>query len=66
MSRMREKVRDYLDMGVVEVWVVDAEARTTMVYAGSTMMEHTSGELKVPETPIVLALSDIFKVLDEY
>jgi Uma2 family endonuclease len=66
MSRMREKVRDYLDMGVVEVWVVDGEARSIMVFAGTTMVEHTSGELAVPETPIVLALSDIFKVLDEY
>ena len=66
MSRMREKVRDYLDMGVVEVWVVDAEARSIMVYAGATMVEQTTGELKVPETPVVLTLADIFKVLDEY
>jgi Uma2 family endonuclease len=66
MSRMREKVRDYLDMGVVEVWVVDAEARSIMVYAGTTMAEHTAGELAVPETTVVLALADIFKVLDEY
>jgi Uma2 family endonuclease len=66
MSRMREKVRDYLDMGVIEVWVVDAEARSIMRYAGTTMVEHTSGELTVPETPVVLALADIFKVLDEY
>lgn len=58
---MREKVRDYLDMGVREVWVVDAEARSIMVYAGATMVEQTTGELKVPETPVVLALADIFK-----
>ena len=49
------------------MWVVDPGiAQHSMVYAGSTMVEHASGELKVPETPIVLALSDIFKVLDEY
>jgi Uma2 family endonuclease len=66
MSRMREKVRDYLDMGVREVWVVDAEARSIMVYAGTAMVEHTAGELPVPETPVELALADIFKVLDEY
>ena len=66
MSRMREKVRDYLDMGVREVWVVDAEARSIMVYAGTTMVEQTTGELKVPETPVILVIADIFKVLDEY
>ena len=66
MSRMREKVRDYLEMGVREVWVVDAEARSVMVYAGTTMVEQTTGELKVPETPVTLALAEIFKVLDEY
>ena len=30
------------------------------------MVEHTTGELTVPETPIVLTLAEIFKVLDEY
>jgi Uma2 family endonuclease len=53
-------------MGVREVWVVDAEARSVMVYAGTTMVEQTTGELKVPETPVTLALAEIFKVLDEY
>jgi len=24
------------------------------------------GDLRVPETPVLLAISDIFKVLDEY
>jgi len=66
MLRTRERVRDYLDMGVGEVWVVDAEARSVMIFAGTTMVEQSNGDLRVPETPIVLALADIFKVLDEY
>jgi Uma2 family endonuclease len=66
MSRMREKVRDYLDMGVVEVWVVDPETRGILVYTGTTMAEHTTGELAVPGTPVKLALADVFKILDEY
>jgi Uma2 family endonuclease len=64
MLRMRERVRDFLDMGVREVWVVDPEMRSVTVCSGSTMVEQTTGELKVPETPLVLALADIFKVLD--
>lgn len=66
MSRMREKVRDYLEMGVPEVWVVDPATRSVTVCAGATSVEHTTGELTIPETPVVLAIADIFKVLDEY
>lgn len=66
MSRVRERVREFLEMGVAEVWVVDAEARSVSVYAGATMMEHTSGSLRVPETPIVIELAEIFSALDEY
>ena len=66
MSRIREKVRDYLDMGVPQVWVVDPLSRSVAVCAGSTTVEHTAGELTVPETPVAIALADIFKVLDEY
>ena len=65
MLRTRERVRDFLEMGVREVWVVDPTSRTVTICAGTTAVEHTAGELRVLETPIVLALSDIFKVLDE-
>jgi hypothetical protein len=37
-----------------------------MICAGKTTVEQTTGELTVPETPVSLALADIFKVLDEY
>jgi Uma2 family endonuclease len=66
MLRMRERVHDFLEMGVAEVWVLNAEIRTISVYRGSVMTEHTAGELTVPETPVTLVLADIFKVLDEY
>jgi Uma2 family endonuclease len=66
MSRMREKVRDCLGLGVLEVWVVDAATRSVTVCAGTTTVEQTTGDLRVPETPVLVAISDIFKVLDEY
>jgi Uma2 family endonuclease len=65
-SRTRQKVRDYLDMGVPEVWIVDPALRSVTVCAGAISVEHTAGELTVPETPVVLAIAEIFKVLDEY
>jgi hypothetical protein len=37
-----------------------------MIYTGSAIAEQTTGTLTVPETPVVLALAEIFKVLDEY
>ena len=66
MSRTREKVRDYLNMGVLEVWILDPVSRSAMIYTGSAIAEQTTGTLTVPETPVVLALAEIFKVLDEY
>ena len=65
-SRTRQKVRDYLDMGVPEVWIVDPALRSVTVCAGAISVEHTAGELTVPETPVVFAIAEIFKVLDEY
>jgi Uma2 family endonuclease len=65
-SRTRQKVRDYLSMGVPEVWIVDPALRSVTVCVGATSVEHTTGELTVPETPVVLSIADIFKVLDEY
>jgi hypothetical protein len=46
------------------VWVVDPATRSVMVFSGTTMVEQNDGELKVPETPVILALADIFKILD--
>ena len=60
------RVREFLEMGAAEVWVVDAEARSVTVCTGVTMVEHTSGSVTVPQTPIVLELAEIFKALDEY
>jgi Uma2 family endonuclease len=64
VARTRAKVRDYLEMGVLEVWVIDPATRTATVCSGPTSVEHSGGELKVPQTPVVVALADIFKVLD--
>jgi Uma2 family endonuclease len=64
VARTRARVRDYLEMGVAEVWVIDPVARTATVCSGPTSVEHSSGELKVPHTPVTVALADIFKILD--
>jgi hypothetical protein len=37
-----------------------------MIFSGSAMVEQSEGELRVPETPIVLSVVEIFKGLDRY
>jgi len=64
--RTRERVLDYLEMGVPEVWILDPERRSVTVCAGLTMVEHTQGTLAVPETPVELVIADIFMALDDY
>jgi Uma2 family endonuclease len=39
MGRTRQRVRDFLSMGVLEVWIVDPAARSISVCTGSTMVE---------------------------
>lgn len=64
--RMQQKIRDYLDMGVRQVWVADPASRTVTVYFGANAVEHTAGELAVPETTVKVAIAEVFSVLDEY
>ena len=63
-ARVRARVRDYLEMGVLEVWVIDPETRTVSVSRGAETVEHTAGELTVPSTPVVVRLEMIFRALD--
>jgi Uma2 family endonuclease len=64
VSRTRERVRDFLDMGVRQVWVVDASTRSVMVFEKATMVEHTAGILRVPDTGVEISLADVFTILD--
>jgi Uma2 family endonuclease len=63
-SRMRTRIRDYIEMGVLEVWVVDPATRTVSVARGMDTVEHGDGELVVPTTPVTLKLETLFQALD--
>ena len=65
MSRVRERIADFIRMGVREVWVFDPGTRTAMVCDGVTTVEHTGGRLSLPGTPIGLDLAEVFSALDE-
>jgi Uma2 family endonuclease len=63
MPRTLVKVRDYLKMGVPEVWVIDHVSRTVQVCVGDRMTERREGLLAILKTGFAIAVEDIFKVL---
>jgi Uma2 family endonuclease len=65
IARMRDRIRDYLEMGVRQVWLFDPASRSAMVCEGSTMTEQTAGALRLPGTAVEIALAEVFCVLDE-
>lgn len=62
----RQRVREYLNMGVIEVWVLDPASRSAMIYCADRIAEQMDGTLTVPGMPVSLALAEVFAVLDEY
>lgn len=65
LSRVRTRVRDFLDMGVREVWVIDPASRTALIYSGDIMTEKRDGTLTLPGTSFSIPLAESFRVLDE-
>ncbi|HEY5331041.1 MAG TPA: Uma2 family endonuclease [Acidobacteriaceae bacterium] len=64
-SRTQVKCRDYLQMGVPEVWIFDPEERTAFILRGETMTAHREGTLRLTGTEVQINLGDLFAVLDE-
>jgi Uma2 family endonuclease len=64
-SRTQAKCRDYLSMGVPEVWIFDPEERKAYVMRGDVMTEHPEGTLRLEGTAVEVRLAEVFGVLDE-
>lgn len=65
VTRMRERIRDYLDMGVPEVWFFDPASRSILLCAGNIMTEQKEGALTLEGTPIHIPIAEIFLSLDQ-
>lgn len=65
IAGMRERVRDFLQMGVREVWLVDPASRSVILCSGNITVEQTHGDLILAGTPISISIADAFSVLDE-
>jgi Uma2 family endonuclease len=64
LAAMRDKAAEYSGFGVENIWIIDPEKRIAYSYNGSALEEVKTGGLVVPNTPIRVALSEMFAELD--
>jgi len=59
MSRMHEKIRDYLGMGVRYVWVVDPYSRLAWIHTSDGAVEAKDGVLRTTDPVIEMPLAEV-------
>jgi Uma2 family endonuclease len=64
VTRLQRRCKDYLDMGVPEVWLFDPATRVAYVMRGETTTEYREGSLKLESLGLDVKLADIFSILD--
>lgn len=62
--RAAKKANEYLQFGVEHVWVIDPQARVAYRGVPSGLERVPGGELVVPETRILVRISELFDKLD--
>lgn len=60
MSRMQERIHDYLEFGVAFVWVVDPRLHRAWIYRREGMREVHDGVLRTTNPDIEIPLADVF------
>ena len=65
MHRLLVRVRDFLAMGVPEVWIFDPESRTVQICAGTSISEQAEGFVTVPGSSVRIEIAEVFSVLDQ-
>jgi Uma2 family endonuclease len=65
IERVLERCRDFVAMGVPEVWIFDPEDRKAYVWRNDGMREQSTGKLQLAGTPVEIDLGTLFAVLDE-
>jgi Uma2 family endonuclease len=64
-AKIRERLDEYLAMGVEHVWCFEPEAREVRRYTASGFDKVTAAELTVEGTAIRVGIAEVFSVLDE-
>jgi len=65
MSRVRQKIADYLEFGVPYVWVVDPATRKADVYTAQRIYEAKDLVLRTENPEIIVPMAELFRALDE-
>ncbi len=62
-SETEDRSRDYMNMGVETVWLIDPKTRTGRMCVSNVWT--SASRLEVPGTPIYVELADLFSFLDK-
>jgi Uma2 family endonuclease len=65
LRSMRERVDDYLNFGVHNVWILDPATKRAYLCSRTAFQEPEQGILVVPNTPIRLVLSELFDQVEQ-
>jgi Uma2 family endonuclease len=63
-ARMRERLDEYLPMGVEHVWCFEPDAREVRRYTAEGFVKVTEPELTVAGTAIRVSVAEVFSALD--
>lgn len=64
VSRFQDRIDDYVEFGVQNIWILDPESRRAWTANRFGLHAVETGELTVPETPIRVVPSELFAELD--
>jgi Uma2 family endonuclease len=64
VRRLSAKAIEYIEFGIEHVWIIDPSAREAYSGTPSGLELIPSGELSVPETPILVRIGELFERLD--
>ena len=64
MVRVIHRLKDFLAMGVPNVWLIDPQDRVAYTFGAGGLKLAESSRLGVPGSPIYLDLTEIFAALD--
>lgn len=60
LGRMHERLEDYWQLGVRDIWVIDPTKRTTYVFGAAGLQEFRGDRFAVAGTSIILPLDEVF------
>ena len=64
LRSIQQRVGDYLDMGVPNIWVVDSWNRVAWYASAQGYLQPTDGHLRLPGTDAAISLEELFRELD--